>query len=100
VNAVESGREERAASTSKHAGASAAAKSITARHSVSFTLPVVGRVWLGEPKHLPFYAGVSLLAAVGVVEWPVAAIVIVGKLLAENAHHEMVREFGSALEGA
>jgi hypothetical protein len=37
---------------------------------------------------------------VGVVEWPVAAIVIVGKLLAENAHHEMVREFGSALEGA
>jgi hypothetical protein len=79
-------------------GASAAAESVTARHSVSFTIPVVGRVWLGEPKHLPFYAGLAVLAAVGIIEWPVAAVISVGKLLADNAHREVLRDFGSALE--
>jgi len=33
-----------------------------------------------------------------VIEWPVAAIVMVGKLLADNAHREVLRDFGSALE--
>ncbi|HET6502948.1 MAG TPA: hypothetical protein VFG87_19515 [Amycolatopsis sp.] len=82
----------------EHLGSSAVAEAVTERHSVSFTLPVIGRVWLGEPKHLPFYAGVAVLAAVGVIEWPVAAIVMVGKLLADNAHREVLRDFGSALE--
>jgi hypothetical protein len=77
---------------------SAAADAVAARHSVSFTVPVIGRVWIGEPKHLPFYAGVAILATFGVIEWPVAAVIVVGKLLADNAHRETLRDLGSALE--
>lgn len=81
-------------------GASAAADSVVTRHSVSLTIPMLGRVSLGEPKHLPFYAGVAVLAAIGVIEWPVAVVITVGKLLADNAHREVLRDFGSALEEA
>ena len=79
-------------------GAAAAAKDVTDRHSVTFTLPVVGQVWLGEPKHLPFYFGVAAVAWLEIIEWPVAAVVVVGKLLADNAHRETLRDFGRALE--
>ena len=79
-------------------GAGAVAEAVTERHSVTFTVPVIGQVWLGEPKHLPFYAGVAALAWLEVIEWPIAAVVMVGKLLADNAHREILRDFGSALE--
>jgi hypothetical protein len=102
VNAVKRTSEDKAGKASGTTpgprGSSAVAEAVTERHSMSFTVPVIGRVSLGEPKHLPFYAGIAVLAAVGVIEWPVAGIVMVGKLLADNAHREVLRDFGSALE--
>jgi hypothetical protein len=92
------GRMSETSVTPVQGGAAAAADAVTERHSVSFTLPLVGRVWISEPKHLPFYAGVAVLAVLEVVEWPVAAVVMVGKYLADNAHREMLRDFGDALE--
>lgn len=78
--------------------AAAAAEDVADRHTFTLTIPAVGTITLGEPKHLPFYAAVATLAVVEVIEWPVATVIVVGKLLADHAHREIVRDFGRALE--
>ena len=70
----------------------------TQQSGPTFTLPVIGEVWLGRPQHLTFYAVLAGLAALEVIEWPVAVLVATGKLLADNAHRESLRDFGEALE--
>jgi hypothetical protein len=61
-------------------------------------LPVVGDVGLPPVSEVAFYGGVVVLAAVGLVEWPVAILLGVGHQLATNSHFKSLREFGQALE--
>ncbi|MFG2131770.1 hypothetical protein ACGFNV_28670 [Streptomyces sp. NPDC048751] len=58
------------------------------------------RVELPPPDHLAFLAGLGVLAALEVVEWPVALLLAVGHQLAHNHHSRVLREFGDALEEA
>lgn len=46
---------------------------------------------------LGWYAGIGVMAAAGVVEWPIAAIVATGHLIAENSRSQSV---AGAAEGA
>jgi hypothetical protein len=79
--------------------ASAAAERAVTHHAV--TLDVFGtRVELPPPDQLAFLAGVGVLAAVKVVEWPVALVLAVGHQLAHSHHGRVLREFGEALEEA
>ncbi|MFH8800775.1 hypothetical protein ACH4F6_14430 [Streptomyces sp. NPDC017936] len=79
--------------------AGAAADRAVTQHAV--TLDVFGtRVELPPPDQLAFLAGVGLLAAAKVVEWPVAVILAVGHQLAHSHHGRVLREFGEALEEA
>lgn len=82
------------------AGERAAAK-VLDEHTLLVTLPDnIGTIRLPEPKRLAFYGGLTVLAAFGVVEWPVAVVLGIGHLLAEDHHHKVLAEFGEALAEA
>ncbi|MER5225589.1 hypothetical protein [Streptomyces flaveus] len=79
--------------------ASAAAERAVAHHAV--TLDVFGaRLELPPPEQLAFLAGVGVLAALEILEWPVALVLAVGHQLAHSHHGRVLREFGEALEEA
>ncbi len=63
-------------------------------------LPVLGSVTLPPPDRLLFYAGLGVLAVLEVVEWPIALVVGVGHLLADQRHWRTGREVGEAMEHA
>lgn len=70
------------------------------KHAIQVSLPWGGTFTLPSTDLLAFCAGTGLLAALGVVEWPVAAVLIVGHGLVESRHGRMLQEFGQALEQA
>ncbi|MFJ8108974.1 hypothetical protein [Streptomyces sp. NPDC096132] len=81
------------------ASAGAAAEQAIAHNTV--TLDVCGtRLELPPADHLAFLAGVAVLAAVDILEWPVALVLAVGHQLARNHHSKVLREFGEAMEEA
>jgi hypothetical protein len=63
-------------------------------------LPVIGRVELPPTDQLAFMGGILVLAAVGVMELPVALVLTTGHLLAHNRHVQLLRDFGKGLEEA
>jgi hypothetical protein len=78
-----------------------AAKEVLERHTVAITLPDDwGVIRLPEPRRCAYYAGLAVLAAFGVLDWPVAAVLGIGHLLAEDHHHRVLAEFGEALAEA
>ncbi|MBV9024716.1 MAG: hypothetical protein JO362_13210 [Streptomycetaceae bacterium] len=65
------------------------------------TLDIGGhRVDLPPMDQLGFFAGLGVLAAVGLVEWPIAIAIAVGHELARSRHGRALREFGEAMEEA
>ena len=78
-----------------------AADRVVDQHTIRFTLPDrMGTVTLPEPQHLAFYGGLTAMAVLGFLDWPVAVVLGVGHLLAADQHHRILREFGDALEEA
>jgi hypothetical protein len=75
-----------------------AAEQATRRDSVVVSMPLVGRVRLPAKDELAFLGGVGVMAAVGVIEWPVAAAVAAGHALTTRHRNKVVQEFGRALE--
>ena len=89
--------------TGSRAGSRAGAVStaLAKTTSVRVTLPVVGEVTLpSSPPELVFIAGVGVLAVVGALEWPVAAVVAAGHVLAAGARNRTIQEIGEALQEA
>ncbi len=41
-------------------------------------LPIIGHIGIPRPEHLAFYAALGALAALEIIEWPVAVIVAAG----------------------
>jgi hypothetical protein len=71
------------------------------KHTLTIALPDnLGVIRLPEPERLAFYGGITALAAVGILEWPVAVVLGIGHLLAEDHHHKVLAEFGEALAEA
>jgi hypothetical protein len=54
----------------------------------SLPLPLPGLSFGIDPKRLLWYGGLAALATVGVLEWPVAAVVGVGSYVAERMARE------------
>jgi hypothetical protein len=63
-------------------------------------LPMLGRVTLPEPATLVFFSGIGVLAALELVEWPIALILGAGSLLADRHTRRLIRGLGEALEEA
>jgi xanthosine utilization system XapX-like protein len=72
------------------------------RESQTFAvdLPILGRVRLPRPEQLAFYGALGVLAAVEIIEWPVALVLATGHLLLQDEHSRVAQQIGEALEGA
>jgi hypothetical protein len=51
-------------------------------------------------EHLAFYAGLGVLAAAEIIEWPLAVTLAVGHVLIEATHRPGLQALGEALEEA
>ncbi len=78
-----------------------AAAQVIDKHTIRVTLPDnIGTIRLPEPQRLAFYGGIATLAAFGIVDWPVAVVLGIGHMLAEDHHHKVLCDFGEALAEA
>jgi hypothetical protein len=68
--------------------------------SFAVQLPVVGRIRIPRPDQLAYYGGLAALAAIEIIDWPVALIIATGHALANNHHNRIVEELGEAIEEA
>ncbi|MDQ0990967.1 hypothetical protein [Streptomyces sp. V3I7] len=87
------------APTAEHHGPRAAADRVVAKQETTLHLGDV-RLELPPPDQLAFLAGLGLLTALELIEWPIALAVGVGHELARNRHSKVLKEFGEALEEA
>lgn len=60
----------------------------------------IGTVRLPSPQQLVFYGGIAALGVFGVIDWPVALVIGIGHLLAEDHRHKLLANFGEALAEA
>jgi hypothetical protein len=73
---------------------------IRAGETFAVNLPVVGRVEIPRPEQLAYYGGLAALAALELIDWPVAVVIATGHLLASNHHNKLLEELGEAVEDA
>ena len=62
------------------------------------TLPVVGRIRIPRTEQLAYYSALAGLAALEIIDWPVALAIGAGHALASNHHSKVAQELGEALE--
>lgn len=85
--------------TMKIEHADKAAEVAVRKHSTQ--IRTCGRtVTLPGSDQLAFFAGLGALAFLGIVEWPVAGLLMLGHALVQSRNNALVREFGEALEQA
>ncbi len=75
-----------------------AVRRVREAHSFAVDLPVLGRVRLPRPEQLAFYGALGVLAAVEIIEWPVALVLAAGHVLVQDEHNRIAEEIGEALE--
>jgi hypothetical protein len=63
-------------------------------------LPVVGQMEIPRPEQLAYFGGLAALAALELIDWPVALVIAAGHLLASNHHNKVLEELGEAMEEA
>ncbi|QGN46132.1 hypothetical protein ACN26Y_07480 [Micromonospora sp. WMMD558] len=63
-------------------------------------VPVLGEVAVPPPDKLAYYAGLGVLAALQVIEWPLALVITAGHLLADQHLSGLAKGLGEALEAA
>lgn len=80
--------------------ARAAARRAVAAHAGTLSVPGIGKVELPSKGSLAYYSALAGLTALGLIEWPVAVVVGVGHLLAQQQGHAVLEEFGEGLAQA
>ncbi|MEU7925991.1 hypothetical protein [Micromonospora sp. NPDC049801] len=63
-------------------------------------LPILGEVAVPPPDKVAYYAGLGVLAALQVIEWPLALVITAGHLLADQHFSGLVRGVGEAIQEA
>jgi hypothetical protein len=61
-------------------------------------LPLLGQTEIPRPEQLAYYGGLAALAALELIDWPVALVIAAGHLLASNHHNKILEELGEAIE--
>jgi hypothetical protein len=74
-----------------------AARQSIEENSVTVDIAGIGTVRMPGLDQLAWLGGLAVLAAAGVVEWPVVAVIGVGHVLAHQHHLRLLRDFGEAL---
>ncbi|MFC4149224.1 hypothetical protein ACFO0M_23485 [Micromonospora mangrovi] len=63
-------------------------------------IPLLGEVAVPPPDKVTYYAGLGVLAALQVIEWPLALVITAGHLLADQHMSGLAKGVGEALESA
>jgi hypothetical protein len=63
-------------------------------------LPLIGDVTTPPPGQMAYFAGLGVLAAVEIIEWPLALVIGTGHLLADQHWSRILRGLGGAAEQA
>ncbi|WP_212745856.1 hypothetical protein [Sinomonas susongensis] len=79
---------------------SAAADKARDRRSITINFEGIGSVKLPPTEDLAFLGGMGVLAAAGILEWPVAGILAAAHLLTRSSRNSTIKAFGEALEEA
>lgn len=64
------------------------------------SVPVLGEVGVPPPDKVAYYVGIGILAAAQLIEWPIALVITVGHLLADQHLSGLAKGVGQALESA
>jgi hypothetical protein len=67
-------------------------------HAGAFTLPIIHTDVTIE--HAAYFGALGVLAALEVIEWPLATVLIVGHVVADRAHRRVFREIASGFDEA
>jgi hypothetical protein len=70
------------------------------QNSVTMDIAGLGKVRLPGLDALAFLGGLAALAAFGVLDWPLVAVLGVGHVLAHQHHLQLLESFGEALQQA
>lgn len=68
--------------------------------SLAVDLPVVGRVRIPHPEQVAYFGALGVLAAIEIIDWPIALAIAAGHVLVQNQHNRVAKEVGEALEDA
>jgi hypothetical protein len=68
--------------------------------TLTVELPGLGRINIPHPEELAYCGGLAVLAALDIIEWPVAVVIAVGHILASDSQDRFAQELGEALEEA
>ncbi len=60
-------------------------------------LPVLGQIEIPRPEQIAYYGGLAALAALEIIDWPVAVVIAAGHLLASNHRNKLLEELGEAM---
>ncbi|RKN14092.1 hypothetical protein D7147_29405 [Micromonospora musae] len=63
-------------------------------------VPLLGELAVPPADKIAYYGGLGLLAALQIIEWPVALVITAGHLLADQHFSGLVKGIGEALESA
>ena len=63
-------------------------------------LPVVGQMRIPRPEQLAYYGALAGLAALEIIDWPIALVIAAGHALAASHHNKVAQELGEALQDA
>ena len=77
-----------------------AAERVRKRNDLCINVPGLGTIDLGPPDQLAYLAGIATLAALEIIEWPLACIIAAGHVLADQRRSATLHAFGEALEQA
>lgn len=80
-------------------GSSVIDKVVEMRH-MRVRLPIVGEVTLPPPERLAYFLGIGVLAAVDLIEWPVALVIVTGHWLTNQHVSRVAKGLGEAMAEA
>lgn len=83
-----------------HVSGRAAARKVEEANQVTVQLPILGSLRLPEPQQLTYFAAIGALGVIGILDWPMALVLVAGHALASNHHNRVLHQFGEALEDA
>nr|WP_280838893.1 hypothetical protein [Micromonospora sp. A200] len=63
-------------------------------------VPMMGEMAVPPPDKLAYYAGLGVLAALQVIEWPLALVITAGHVLADQHMSGLAKGLGEALQSA
>ncbi|MGW4464499.1 hypothetical protein [Micromonospora sp. NPDC004704] len=63
-------------------------------------IPGFGEIAAPPPDKIAYYAGLGLLAALQIIEWPLALVITAGHLIADQHFSGLAKGLGEALQQA